>query len=220
MLNRQLAQLFDCNRSSDVEHTELFIVEGASAAAAVDRLRDRRGQAVLAMQGKPLNAFKAGEEKVRRNRFLGGVIQALGSDIGLKCCLSSARYDRVFLLCDQDADGIHCATLLLLFFYRWQRPWLEAGKLFMVRPPLMQLVSSHLPSPSLAYSEEEGQAMIAALAARGLRDISKQRFRGLASLPPATLLATCIHPATRRSEAMTIRDAQDCLTLLGLSETG
>lgn len=116
VLYRQPIKLADCEVHGVGSGSELFIVEGDSAASAVDRVRDSRGQAVLPVQGKPLNAVKAGESAVRANPFLGATIDAMGVDIGDKFLLANCRYDRVLLLCDPDADGIHCATLLLLFF--------------------------------------------------------------------------------------------------------
>ncbi len=116
--------------------TELFIVEGDSAASIVCRVRDERFQAVLPMQGKPLNAYRATPKKVVTNPWFAALTDAIGTGIGDDFALKKIRFARIVLLMDPDADGIHCGALLLMFFYRWMRPLLEAGHIAMARAPL------------------------------------------------------------------------------------
>ncbi len=213
-LYRQPIKLVDCEVHGAGSGAELFIVEGDSAAGAVEKMRDGQFQAVLPIQGKPLNAVKANEKAVRANLFLGAIIDAMGVEISEKFSLKDCRFDSIVLLCDPDADGIHCATLLLLFFHRWMKPLVDAQKLWMIRPPLMQIVGPSLPKPILAYSEEEGQLIIKKLDPDGKKEFSKQRFRGLASLPSDQLHRTCVDARTRRAELMTAQDADACRKLL------
>jgi len=121
---------------------ELFVVEGDSAASAVARVRDPLHQAVLPMQGKPLNAARAPRAKVESHPFFGPLAAALGVGFEATCDPRRLRYDRVLVLTDPDADGIHCGYLVLLFFHRWMRPLLDAGRIEVVRPPWGEVVVS------------------------------------------------------------------------------
>jgi DNA gyrase subunit B len=207
-------KLADCRLHGLDSQAELFIVEGDSAARSIERLRDLEFQAVLPMQGKPLNAIKAKESVVRKNPLLGAVINALGVDLLEATSLSRARYSRVLLLCDPDADGIHCATLLLFFFYRWFPAWIVAERLWMVRPPLMQMIAPGIDGGNLAYSEEEGNELALQLKAESNQPILKQRFRGLASIPEKILKQSCLEPISRRVELMTCQEAQACVEMM------
>ena len=128
MYRANLTPLTDCAVHGAGSGAELFLVEGESAAKAVVRARNPNVQAVLAMQGKPLNAWKASAAAVSSHAIYRELIAVL--DAGWQDSLQPqrARFERIILLCDPDADGIHCSILLLLFFYRWMRPLLEAGR--------------------------------------------------------------------------------------------
>jgi topoisomerase-4 subunit B len=212
VLFRQPLKLYDCDRHGPDSGAELFIVEGDSASGAVAKLLDREFQAVLPIQGKPLNAARAKEATVRKNPFLSAVIEAIGAGIGEKFRLQASRFERIFLLCDPDADGIHCATLLLLFFHRCMPAFVEAGNIVMVRPPLMQIVGDGIDPPLLAYSEEEGARLASSF--QSGEKISKRRFRGLAAIPAGLLKINCIDPRTRRIEVMTSSDVEACRRML------
>jgi DNA gyrase subunit B len=171
---------------------ELFLVEGDSAAASVCGLRNNQLQAVLAMQGKPMNAMKATPTKIYENVLFQRLAKALavemiddGPQVGLALTdrLAQLRFAKVILLFDPDADGIHCNALMQLFFYRWMRPLLEAGRIEAVH-----------------FSLDE---------------IKAYRPRGLGSLDPEKLRAECITPATRHTRTITTLSALAAISVFG-----
>lgn len=207
----QPVELCDCEVRGIGSGAELFIVEGDSAAKAVDRVRDARFQAVLPMQGKPLNALKANKAAVGNYLLYAKLIEAIGAGWDDSLDSSSARFDRILLLMDPDADGIHCGTLLLLFFYRWMRPLLDAGKLRIVRAPMLEISSAGLERPIFCLSEDEARKVLNDLDAVCRSQATKHRFRGLASMSVQTLSKTCIEPATRKCQQLSSRDAESAI---------
>lgn len=216
MYPSQPIKLSDCHEHGLDSEAELFVVEGDSAAQSVARIRDVRFQAVLPMQGKPMNALKTTKNTLRRNPFFSALIDSIGTDIGESFELSECRYRRIILLFDPDADGIHCGTLALLFFYRWMRPLLEAGNVAIVRAPMMHVVADKLGIVRLAYSEEEGQRVCNELSQQQTTGVIKRRFRGLASLNVDTLQQCCVDPTTRKLFQLTTRDAESSIELMSL----
>ncbi len=214
MFPSQPIKLSDCQEHGLDSDAELFVVEGDSAALSVARIRDLRFQAVLPMQGKPMNAMKATKTTLRRNPFFNALIESIGTDIGDSFNLSTCRYRRIILLFDPDADGIHCGTLALLFFYRWMRPLLEAGNVAIVRAPMMHVVADKLGIVRLAYSEEQGQRVSNELSQKQATGVLKRRFRGLASINVETLQQCCIEPTTRKLFPLTIHDAESSIELM------
>jgi DNA gyrase subunit B len=212
----QPTKLSDCQEHGLGSDAELFVVEGDSAAQSVARIRDVRFQAVLPMQGKPMNALKASKNTLCRNPFFSALIESIGTDIGDAFELSACRYRRIVLLFDPDADGIHCGTLALLFFYRWMRPLLETGNVAIVRAPMMEVVADKLGIVRLAYSEEEGQRICNELTIQQKIGVIKRRFRGLASLNVVTLQHCCIEPTTRKLYPLTTRDAESSIELMSM----
>ena len=192
---------------------ELFVVEGESAALAVTRVRDATTQAVIAMQGKPLNAVRATEKKLAAHPLFTGLTDSLGTGRGDAFDLAKLRYARVLLLMDPDADGIHCGVLMLMFFYRWMRPLLDAGHVEIVRPPWGEVVPADGTPPRHACSEAEFQALSDAVRARG--PATARRFRGLAAIEPQLLLAACIAPATRRTDRISTAEAAAMIDMFG-----
>jgi len=192
---------------------ELFVVEGESAALAVTRVRDATSQAVLAMQGKPLNAIKATEKKLAAHPLFTALTDSLGTGRGDAFDLARLRYTRVLLLMDPDADGIHCGVLMLMFFHRWMRPLLDAGHVEIVRPPWGEVVPADGTAPQHACSEAEFQAVSDAVRARG--PATARRFRGLAAIEPHVLLETCIAPATRRTDRISTAEAAAMIEVFG-----
>jgi DNA gyrase subunit B len=215
-------KLMDCS-GDDPSLNELFIVEGDSAASAVAGWRSLTHQAVLPMQGKPLNAWKANATKVTRYPLFVALADALGmtmidaeqpqpSLIDVATPLSSLRYQRLVLLFDPDADGMHCGALLLMFLHRWLRPLLWSGRVEMVQAPLFHItyrkaVGGDVLSTT-ARRVEESLRVCAELTARGATDVHAQHHRGLGSIDGALLSATCIDPNTRSSRIVGAADAQ------------
>jgi DNA gyrase subunit B/topoisomerase-4 subunit B len=198
--------------STGVLH-ELFVVEGESAASAVTRVRDAASQAVLAMQGKPLNAIRATEKKLAAHPLFTALTESLGTGRGDAFDVTRLRYGRVLLLMDPDADGIHCGVLMLMFFHRWMRPLLDAGRVEIVRPPWGEVVPADGTPPRHACSEAELQALSDALRARG--PATARRFRGLAAIEPRLLQTACIAPATRRTDRITTAEAAAMIEVFG-----
>jgi DNA gyrase subunit B len=198
---------------------ELFIVEGISAASSVAALRNLQHQAVLPMQGKPLNAWRAGLEKVKGNTLYSRLSEVLHIPIEASpqtpTRLQSAplRFERVLLLFDPDADGIHIGALMLMFFAKWMRPLLDQGSICMIRPPLYRLrwngqkLSAAPGEEMFAYSDAQCQAMSEKLRDLGAQRIDVQHFRGLATMDPALLRERCLDPSSRTTQTMAMVDA-------------
>jgi DNA gyrase subunit B len=217
--------LADCRRHGPGSGAELFIVEGDSAAAAVGRVRDPEFQAVLPMQGKPLNAAKASPRRVAAHGFYTLVAESLGAGPigGAAPDPSRLRFGRVLLLMDPDADGIHCGVLLLQFFHRWLPQLLgrraaaadaAGGMVEVVRPPWGEVAFAGESHPRLAFSEEEFHGLSSGARPR----TAVRRFRGLAGLDAGLLRTTCVAPATRRTDRVTADDVTAMLTLLAAIE--
>lgn len=196
------AKLVDCAAHGPGSAAELFLVEGDSAAAAVTRVRDAATQAVLPMQGKPLNAARASRPKVLAHPFFGPLVAAIDAGFEAGCDPRRMRYERVLVLTDPDADGIHCGFLVLLFFHRWLRPLLEAGRIEVVRPPWGEVSVDGRPQP--AFSEAELTRLADRARERG--DVTVKRFRGLAALDAALLRDACVAIGTRRSTVVSAAD--------------
>ena len=205
------AKLADCGVHGPGSGAELFVVEGDSAAAAVASVRDPAMQAVLPMQGKPLNAARASRGKVLAHPFFAPLLAALDVAIEAGCDPRRLRYDRVLVLTDPDADGIHCGFLVLLFFHRWLRPLLDAGKVEVVRPPWGEVVADG--RPTLAFSEPELTLLAERAGEQGARAV--RRFRGLAALDAGMLRDTCIVAGTRRTSAVSAADVAAMIELIG-----
>jgi len=203
------AKLADCTTTGPGSGAELLIVEGDSAAAAVMRVRDPGRQAVLPMQGKPLNAARASRGKVLGHPFFGPLVAAVGAGAEADCRPELARYDRLLVLTDPDADGIHCGFLVLLFAYHWLRPLLDGGRIEIVRPPWGAVVVAG--EIRLAFSEPEFAALVSAVRGRGG---AGRRFRGLAAIDAETIRETCIDPATRRTERVSAADVAAMIEMI------
>lgn len=204
---RASAELADCAAHGRGSRAELFVVEGDSASLAVARLRDAAFQAVLPMQGKPMNAMRAPERRVAAHGFYAALTDALGAGRGDAFALGRARFERVLLLTDPDADGIHCAVLVLGFLQRWMRPLLDAGCVELVLPPWGEVVGAAGEAPRLAWSDRELRELSAAAHRSGRRGVAARRYRGLAGIDAALLARSCIEPASRRTTRITTADA-------------
>jgi DNA gyrase subunit B len=216
--------------------TELIIVEGDSAAAAVNAVREPRSQAVLAMQGKPLNALRASAGKVAGFALYTLLADTLGVAIvdaqSTKPApagprpeaepLSGCRYARVLLLFDADADGIHCGALMLMFFYRWMRPLLASGRIELIHPPMFELrfAQNAAAGRRQARNEPEAARLAGELRGAGIDPIHTYRYRGLGNIDPAVLRETCTAPATRAGRAVGLADARVVIDVWGAARQG
>lgn len=217
MVTRLPLKLADCRRHGAGSGAELFLVEGDSAAGSVSLVRDPETQAVLPLQGKPLNAAKAPPEKVAAYPFFRVLAEAVGAGDGPAFDLARARYERIVLLMDADADGIHCAALMCLYFYRRMWPLLEAGRVSIAHAPLASISAPTLPRPEYVFTDVEYRARAQALRAAG-HDVQVVRYRGLAGLDLGTLAASCVRPATRVLHVLGRPDADAMLRVLGRGE--
>ena len=208
----QKTKLIDCS-PSEQPYRELFIVEGDSASKAVARVRDRRFQAVLPMQGKPMNATKASDAAVRKNQWYTALIDALGTGWHAED-LAELRYDRILFLFDPDADGIHCGALMLMFFDVYLRPLLDANRVSLVKSPLFEIRASGYSDTLHAYSEDHLRRIRNVLDEKNIAH-RHQRYRGLASLGETTLKETCVDPNSRTAYLLRHADALAARSVFG-----
>jgi DNA gyrase subunit B len=215
IFNSHPPKLHDCLQHGAHSGAELLIVEGDSASSAVAQLCDPQRQAVLPMQGKPLNAAKASAAKVLDNPLFKALIEAIGAGVGAGFEPAARRYERIVLLMDPDADGIHCGALMLLFFQRHMPALLVAGQVHMVRAPVGEVINTATGELVYGFIEPEFVALCAAGRAQYPASFNAQRYRGLAGIAPSTLAHFCVNPATRRSTVIRPQDAQQAMDVLG-----
>ncbi len=194
-------KLADCS-SRRPEERELFIVEGESAGGSAKQARDRRFQAILPIRGKIINVEKAGMNKAMKNEEIKAIVAAIGAGVGKDFDITKVRYRRVIIMTDADVDGAHIRTLLLTFFYRYMRPLIESGYLYIAQPPLYRIKKGK--KVYYAYSDRELEDILKRLGDK----VEVQRYKGLGEMNPEQLWETTMNPENRYLIQVTIEDAR------------